>query len=35
MKHCEENVQNQTISDMQRQTESSHVVLVELLLDSP
>lgn len=25
MKHCEENVQNQTISDTQRETESSHL----------
>lgn len=33
MKRCEENIQNQTISDTQR--ESSHIVLVKLLLNSP
>lgn len=37
MKHCEENIQNQTVSDTQREreNESSHIVLVKLLLNSP
>lgn len=35
MKHCEENVQNQTISDTQRDRLNLAFVLVKLLLNSP